>query len=78
MVYELELLEITAGEDSAAKDEATKELSDAITGELSTVASLELTVIDDEPLISAMLETTSEEDTTGGDKATTDLSEDNE
>ena len=76
MAEELILLKTTPDEDSAAKDVATKELSDDITGVLSTVASLELTVID--LVISTMLETPSEEDVTAGDKATTELSEDNE
>lgn len=78
MAGELELLKTTPEEDNAAKDEATKELSDNITGVLSTVASFKLTVIDGELLISAMLEGASEEDITAGDKATTDLSEDSE
>ena len=78
MAGELKLLEITTGENSSAKDEATKELSDDITGVLSAVASLELTVIDGELVTSAMFETASEEDIAAEDKATIELSEDSE
>ena len=75
MGKELEGLVTTTGEDTIADDEATKELSDGNAVVLSIIASLELTVISGELVVSALLETVSKEDITVGDNASTELAE---
>ena len=75
MGKELEVLATTTGEDTIADDEATKRLSDGNAVVLLINASLELTVISGELVVSALLETVSKEDITAGDKASTELAE---